>query len=197
MKVGGHFYKADQYGISQRFDFSASVTNAKAIWYNSGDARGFHSAKKKPHATLKMTAVETIPAGQTCENSVTTWTIGFSGPVHAGFDGALTAAKQKGRGFRVSDRKFAIGFSARVNLHYQEIKVDDPWECTTKVTEDDQLVWVEIGATATLDRNNRTAHVTKVDSWGPLSVLSFPIPDEELPTGSGTIRFDRDVTDAA
>ncbi len=75
--------------------------------------------------------------------------------------------------------------------------MDGPWECTTKVTEDDQLVWVEIGATATLDRNNRTAHVTKVDSWEPLSVMSFPISDGELPTGTGTIRFDRDVTDAA
>ena len=38
---------------------------------------------------------------------------------------------------------------------------------------------------------------TKVDSWEPLSVMSFPIPDGELPTGTGTIRFDRDVTDAA
>jgi len=79
MTVAGHFYKADQYGNSQRFDFSTTVSNAKAIWYNSGDAGGFHSAKKKPHTTLKRTAVETIPAGATCENSVTTWTIGFSG----------------------------------------------------------------------------------------------------------------------
>ena len=50
-------------------------------------------------------------------------------------------------------------------------------ECTTKVTEDDQPVGRDV------DRNNRTAHVTKVDSWEHLSNL-LPIPDGELPTGT-------------
>ncbi len=170
------------------------MNNVKAIYYNSGDAAGFHMAKKKPHGTLRMTYVRTEPPGG-CEEMQDTETIGFGGPVSAEITGLRTV--RRGGHYKVTDRRFSIGWSAMVNLHTLTRTVGNFFDCVTTITETDQLQRVDIEVQGTLDRNNRTGQVT-VGDWGPVYVSGFGIgeghpPDDRLPTATGRITFDRDV----
>jgi hypothetical protein len=195
LKVSGDFRLPYEGGGGLDFRFIATMSNVKAIYYNSGDAAGFHMAKKKPHGTLRMTYVQTYPAGPGCEERQETETIGFGGPVSAGISGLRTTLH--GRHYRVTDRHFTIGWSAEVNIHTLTRQVGDFFDCVTTITEDDQLQRVEIVAEGTLDRNNRTGQVS-VGEWGPVYISGFGIgeghpPDDKLPTATGRITFDRDV----
>ncbi len=194
LKVSGNFKLPYEGGGGLDFSFSAGLGKVKAIYYNSGDAKGFHMAKKKPTATLRMTYTQTT-FGRGCETWQDTETIGFSGPVNAEISGVNTT--MHGRKFKITDRRFTIGWSAQVNVHTLSRRVGDFFDCVTTITEDDTLQRVYIVAEGTLDRNNRTGQVT-VGDWGPAYISGFGIgeghpPDDQFPTATGGISFDRDV----
>jgi hypothetical protein len=194
LKVSGSFVRPYEGGGGLDFRFSAEIGKMKAIYYNSGDAKGFHMAKKKPSATLSMTYIQNID-GPGCEERQITETIGFSGPANAAISGLST--KLRGRKYRITGRHFDIGWSAQVNVHTVTREVGDYFDCVTTVTEDDTLQEVSIVAEGKLDRNNRTGPVT-VAGWGPVYISGFGIgdgfpPDDKQPTASGRIIFDRDV----
>lgn len=194
VKIGGDFRLPFDGGGGLDFRFSATVNKVKAIYYNSGDAAGFHMAKKKPHGTLQMTYVRTEPPWG-CEETQDTETIGFGGPVSAEINGLRTV--RRGGHYKVTDRRFSITWSAMVNLHTMTRSVGNFFDCVTTITEDDQLQRVEIEVQGRLDRNNRTGQVT-VGNWGPVYISGIGIgaghpPDDRLPMATGTITFDRDV----
>ncbi|MCU0295694.1 MAG: hypothetical protein MUD05_06500 [Candidatus Nanopelagicales bacterium] len=194
LKVSGGFKLPYEGGGGLDFNFTAELGKVKAIYYNSGDAKGFHMAKKKPTATLRMTYTQTT-LGLGCETWQDTETVGFSGPVNAEISGLNT--KLRGRKYRITDRRFEIGWSAEVNVHTLSRRVGDFFDCVTTITEDDTLQRVDIIAEGTLDRNNRTGQVT-VAGWGPVYISGFGIgeghpPDDKSPTATGRITFDRDV----
>ena len=65
MTVAGHFYKADQYGNSCSGSTSRRLSATRRRFGTTPGMPEVFTTRRKPHTTLKRTAVETIPAGAT------------------------------------------------------------------------------------------------------------------------------------
>jgi hypothetical protein len=198
MHITASFHDDWGNGGSQDFTYSASVSKVKAIYYNSGDAAGWHPARKRPLAKVSMRYIRTYPSGPGCEETKDVETISFSGPVSAGFGGLRTELRH--RRYVVTDRRISIGFTAYVTVHLFHHSVYDMFDCVTHDEVSDTVMPVEIGAEGSLSRNNRTGEFT-IGDWGPVYISSYGIgtgvPPDWLPAAEGSIRLDRDVREAA
>ncbi len=198
LQVTGAFHNDWSQGGGLDFTYSASVSNVKALYYNSGDAQGFHSAKKRPNGRITMRYIQTYPAGPGCEETRNVETISFAGPVNAQLNGLRTAAM--GRKYKVVNRTISLTFRAEVSVHLLQHSIYDMFDCLTHDESSDYTGPVEIQATGRLQKDNRTGRL-ELGNWGPVYISSFGIgldtPPDWLPRAEGTVRFHRDVREAA
>lgn len=198
LQVTGAFHNDWGQGGGLDFTYSASVSNVKSLYYNSGDAEGFHSAKKRPYGRIAMRYIQTYPAGPGCEETSNVETISFGGPVNASLSGLRTEAT--GRKYKVVDRTISLTFRAEVSVHLFHHSVYDMFDCIAHDESSDYTGPVEIHATGRLRKDNRTGRL-ELGNWGPVYISTFGIgadtPPDWQPRAEGTVRFDRDVRKAA